>query len=147
MQAVLAPTAWIQSLTVVASNLGLLPDLMWVEMPRRMNRSVRALTTSVALSFLLTSMSRHARLNSSRMLNVRKTLPSFLRWCTKWRSLYGKNTSGARSTERGEKWYGLWAESKSWENHEISSCLFLNVISTAWMGVVWMVVMGTSNEQ
>ena len=52
-------------------------------MPRRMNRSVRALTTSVAFSFLLTRISKHSPLNSSRMFNVRKTLPSSVRWCTK----------------------------------------------------------------
>ena len=43
----------------------------------------------------------------------------------------------------GEEWYRLSAEYKSWDNYEISSCLFLNVIATEWMGVIWMVVMGT----
>ena len=57
--------------------------LIWVGMRRRMNRSVRALTTSVALRFLLTPISRYSPLNTSRMFHVRKTLPSSVRWCTK----------------------------------------------------------------
>jgi len=47
--------------------------------PRRMNRSVRASTTSTELSFRFTRIARASFVNSSMMLSVRKIRPSCVR--------------------------------------------------------------------
>ena len=54
MQAVLAPTAAIQSLAAWATNSGPLSERMKRGAPRRMNRSVRASITSTEFSFRFT---------------------------------------------------------------------------------------------
>ena len=76
MKAVFAPTAAIQFRTAVAMNSGPLSERMWLGTPRRMNWSASTSITSVELSFRLTRMARHSRLNSSIRLSIRIFLPS-----------------------------------------------------------------------
>jgi len=48
-----------------------------------MNRSVSTSMTSIELSLRFTRIAKHSRLCSSRIFNVRKTLPSSVLWSTK----------------------------------------------------------------
>ncbi len=83
IQAVLAPTAAIQSRPAWAMNSGPLSDRMKAGTPRSINRSVRASITSAEFSLRFTRIVRHSRLSSLRIFSVRNAAPSLVRQWTK----------------------------------------------------------------
>ena len=83
MKAVAAPTPAIQPLTAAATNSGPWSERTCAGTPRRMNRSDKTSTTSVAPSFRATRMARHSRVNSSTTQSMRNLRPSRVRSSTK----------------------------------------------------------------
>jgi hypothetical protein len=113
MYAVLAPTAAIQSLTACATNSGPLSDLIKAGTPRRINRSVSTLMTSVELSLRSTRIARYSRLCSSRMFNVLKTFPSSVLWWTKsydqtWSQYSGRSLNHEPSFNQSRPFFGCF---------------------------------------
>ena len=81
-KAVLASTAVIQARAACATNLRPVSDGINADTPGRTKRLLKASITLVAFSFRSTLIARNARLNSSRIFNVRNAFPSSVRQCT-----------------------------------------------------------------
>src|SRR4051812_204974 len=74
MNAVLAPTLAIHSLTALAMNSGPLSERTCPGTPRRMKRSDRTSMTSADFSFRSIRIARHSRVNSSMTFSMRNLL-------------------------------------------------------------------------